>query len=69
MNKRATSTLEPKAISQCLVNSLKVTPTQDAALKDSRHVAKEVDAALEKSLDMLNELRGRLMNMGQDLDA
>ncbi len=69
VNKSATSTLEPKAMFQYLVNFLEVTPTQAAALKDSRHVAKELDAALEKSLAMLNELRGRLTNMGQDLDA
>jgi len=69
VNKSATSTLEPKAMFQYLVNFLEVTPAQAAALKDSRHVAKELDAALEKSLAMLNELRGRLTNMGQDLDA
>jgi len=61
--------LKPKSMFHYLVEYLKVTPAQAAALKDSRHVAKELDEALEKSLGMLNELKDRLTNMGQDLDT
>ena len=60
---------EPKELFAYLVNFLQVTPGQSAALKDSRHVAKELDSALEKSLSMLGELRERLTDMGQNLDA
>jgi hypothetical protein len=60
---------EPKELFKYLVKFLGVTPEQATALKDSRHVAKELDSALEKSLSMLRELRERLYDMGQDLDA
>ena len=62
-------TPEPKELFSYLVNFLQVTPEQAAALKDSRHVAKELDSALETSLAMLGELRERLTDMGQNLDA
>eukprot|EP00557_Chaetoceros_sp_GSL56_P004451 CAMPEP_0176500148 /NCGR_PEP_ID=MMETSP0200_2-20121128/13358_1 /TAXON_ID=947934 /ORGANISM="Chaetoceros sp., Strain GSL56" /LENGTH=528 /DNA_ID=CAMNT_0017898719 /DNA_START=91 /DNA_END=1677 /DNA_ORIENTATION=- len=60
---------ESKELFSYLVEFLGVTPEQAVALKDSRHVAKELDSALEKSLSMLRELRERLHDMGQDLDA
>lgn len=60
---------DPKELFTYLVNFLNVTPEQAAALKDSRHVAKELDQALEKSLSMLGDLKERLTDMGQDLDA
>jgi hypothetical protein len=60
---------EPKELFAYLVKFLQVTPEQSAALKDSRHVASELDSALEKSLAMLGELRERLTDMGQNLDA
>ena len=63
------TTPEPKELFSYLVNFLQVTPEQAAALKDSRHVAKELDSALETSLAMLGELRERLTDMGQNLDA
>ena len=62
-------TTDPKELFTYLVNFLNVTPEQAAALKDSRHVAKELDQALEKSLSMLGDLKERLTDMGQDLDA
>mmetsp|Transcript_15459 Transcript_15459/g.28068 ORF Transcript_15459/g.28068 Transcript_15459/m.28068 type:complete len:471 (-) Transcript_15459:153-1565(-) len=61
--------LESKKMFQYLVQYLKVTPEQAGALKDSRHVAKDMDAALMKSLDMLQELQGRLTQCGEDLEA
>ena len=62
-------TTDPKELFTYLVNFLNVTPEQAAALKDSRHVARELDQALEKSLSMLGDLKERLTDMGQDLDA
>jgi hypothetical protein len=59
----------PKSLFQYLVKYLQVTPSQAAALKDSRHVAKELDSALVKSLAMLQELRERLTQCTDDLDA
>lgn len=59
----------PKSLFQYLVNYLKVTPSQAAALSDSRHVAKELDSALVKSLSMLQELRDTLTQCTDDLDA
>jgi len=58
-----------KSLFQYLVNYLKVTPSQAAALKDSRHVAKELDSALVKSLSMVKELRETLTQCTDDLDA
>lgn len=63
-----TAALEPKALFQYLVNYLEVTPAQATALKDSRHVSQELDAALVTSLKMLEELRERLTRCGEDLD-
>ncbi len=63
------TTKQQKSLFQYLVNYLKVTPTQAAALKDSRHVAKELDSALVKSLSMVQELRETLTQCTDDLDA
>lgn len=60
---------EPKALFQYLVNFLQVTSAQAIALKDSRHVAKELDAALAKSLDMLSKLRSVLTQSSHDLEV
>jgi hypothetical protein len=60
---------EPKEMFKFLVEFLEVTPEQSAELKDSRHVAKELDDSLAKSMAMLEELKGRLTAVGQDLDA
>mmetsp|Transcript_28402 Transcript_28402/g.42470 ORF Transcript_28402/g.42470 Transcript_28402/m.42470 type:complete len:626 (+) Transcript_28402:474-2351(+) len=60
---------EPKALFQYLVNYLEVTPSQAAALKDSRSVARELDSALADSLAVLEELRNRLTKCGEDLEA
>jgi len=61
--------LEPKALFRYLVNYLQVTPQQSSALKDSRSVAKELDASLDKSLQVLKELRKRLTQIGVDLES
>ena len=61
--------LEPKALFQYLVNYLEVTPQQAAALKDSRLVAQELDGCLEKALGVLEELRRRLAQTGEDLET
>lgn len=63
------TTKQQKSLFQYLVNYLKVTPAQAAALKDSRHVAKELDSALVKSLSMVQELRETLTQCTDDLDA
>jgi len=63
-----TAALEPKALFQYLVNYLEVTPAQATALKDSRHVSQELDAALATALSMLEELQERLTRCGEDLD-
>ncbi len=68
-SKAAVTKTDPKELFKYLVNFLQVTPEQASALKDSRHVARELDDALAKSLSMLKELKDRLTNMGQDLDA
>lgn len=60
---------EPKVLFQYLVNYLQVTPAQATALKDSRHVAKELDAALAKSMDMLSKLRSVLTQSSHDLEV
>mmetsp|Transcript_10801 Transcript_10801/g.16308 ORF Transcript_10801/g.16308 Transcript_10801/m.16308 type:complete len:745 (-) Transcript_10801:28-2262(-) len=67
--KQKQPSVAPKSLFQYLVNYLQVTPSQAAALKDSRHVAKELDAALVKSLAMLQELRETLTQCTDDLDA
>ena len=61
--------LQPKAMFQYLVNYLEVSPEQAAALKDSRWVAHELDQCLAKSLSMSQELRTRLTQCGEDLEA
>jgi hypothetical protein len=63
------SDLDPKALFQHLVQYLKVTPAQSAALKDSRMVAKELDDCLAQALGVLHELQSRLARTGQDLEA
>ncbi len=63
------SSMPPKSLFHYLVKYLQVTPNQAAALKDSRHVAKELDSALAQSLQMLQELRERLTQCTDDLDA
>ena len=60
---------EPKALFQYLVNYLQVTPEQAAALRDSRLVAKELDSSLQESLSLHKELRNRLTQVGEDLEA
>lgn len=62
-------TEDPKALFQYLVKHLEVTPEQGAALKDSRFVAKELDSQLEKAFKMLDELKERLTQCGDDLEA
>ena len=61
--------LDPKALFQYLVKHLEVSPQQAAALKDSRFVSKELDGCLEKALGVLEELRQRLNETGDDLEA
>jgi hypothetical protein len=61
--------LEPKALFQYLVNYLEVNPEQAAALKDSRWVAQEMDGCLSKSMQVLQELRERLTQIGDDLET
>ena len=61
--------LEPKVLFQTLVNRLNVTPEQAAALKDSRFVAKEMDACFEQALGVVKELRERLAQTGEDLET
>lgn len=63
------SSTEPKALFQYLVNYLQVTPAQASALKDSRHVAKELDGALAKSLEMLAKLRSMLTQSSHELEV
>jgi hypothetical protein len=59
---------DPKALFQYLVQHLDVTPEQAAALKDSRLVAKEMDDCLAQALTVLQELRQRMTQTGQDLE-
>lgn len=61
--------LQPKAMFQFLVNYLQVTPEQAAALKDSRWVAQELDESLMEALKTAEELRTRLTQCGEDLEA
>ena len=60
---------DPKALFQYLVNHLEVSPEQAAALKDSRFVAQELDSHLEKALKVLEELKTRLTQCGDDLES
>uniref|UniRef100_A0A7S2PBD8 BZIP domain-containing protein n=1 Tax=Leptocylindrus danicus TaxID=163516 RepID=A0A7S2PBD8_9STRA len=61
--------LEPKRLFQFLVEYLQVNEEQAKAMRDSRKVAKELDSALEESLAMLEELKVRLTQCCEDLEA
>jgi len=61
--------LEPKSMFYYLVKYLEVTQEQAKALKDSRLIAQELDSALTESLSVLEELRLRLTQAGEDLEA
>ena len=52
-----------------ITKHIDVTPEQAAQLADSRHVAKEMDNSLAKSVNMVKELRSRLKQGNNDLDA
>lgn len=69
IDSRVAYNLEPKHLFQCLVNYLGVTPEQAAALKDSRFVAQELDGCLVQALRMVEELRERLAQTGEDLET
>lgn len=60
---------DTKALFRHLVSILQVTPGQAAALKDSRMVAQEMDEILQETVSVLTELRSRLTQCGEDLDA
>jgi len=60
--------LDAKSLFRHLVEILRVTPEQAAALKDSRLVAQEMDECLKASLGVLKELRIRLTQCGEDLE-
>jgi hypothetical protein len=60
--------LDSKTLFRQLVEILQVTPEQAAALKDSRFVAQEMDECLKTSLGVLEELRRRLAQCGEDLE-
>ncbi|CAB9517613.1 Basic region leucine zipper [Seminavis robusta] len=62
-------TQDPKALFQFLVNHLEVSPEQGAALKDSRFVAQELDTHLDKALKVVEELKTRLTECGEDLES
>mmetsp|Transcript_19237 Transcript_19237/g.39008 ORF Transcript_19237/g.39008 Transcript_19237/m.39008 type:complete len:393 (-) Transcript_19237:24-1202(-) len=61
--------LDPKALFQYLVDGLEVKPEQATALRDSRSVAKELDSSLQQALAVHSELRQRLTQVGEDLEA
>lgn len=61
--------LTAKSLFRHLSTILEVTPEQAAALKDSRFVAQEMDECLKASLVVLKELRERLAQCGEDLEA
>ena len=65
----APGNLTAKSLFFHLTKILEVTPEQAAALKDSRFVAQEMDECLKASLDVLKELRTRLTQCGEDLEA
>jgi hypothetical protein len=58
-----------KSLFNHLVTMMQVTPVQAAALKDSRFVAQEMDECLKKSLGVLEDLRTRLTQCGEDLET
>lgn len=58
-----------KSLFNHLVELLEVTPDQAAALKDSRFVAQEMDECLKNSLNVLGELRSRLLECGDSLES
>ena len=58
-----------KSLFNHLVELLEVTPDQAAALKDSRFVAQEMDECLKNSLNVLGELRTRLLQCGDSLES
>lgn len=60
---------DPKALFQYLVNHLEVSSEQAAALKDSRFVAQELDSHLVEALKVLEELKNRLTQCGDDLET
>ncbi|KAL3897068.1 MAG: hypothetical protein SGARI_007008, partial [Bacillariaceae sp.] len=60
---------DSKALFRHLVNVLQVTPEQAVALKDSRFVAQEMDEILKETLSVLEELRSRLTQCGEDLET
>jgi len=60
---------DPKILFQYLVGYLDVSPEQAADLKDSRFVAQELDSHLEKALKVLDELKTRLTQCGDDLES
>ena len=60
---------DSKALFRTLVNVLQVTPEQAVALKDSRFVAQEMDEILQETLSVLEELRSRLTQCGEDLET
>lgn len=59
---------EPKNLFKFLVNYLEVTPEQAASLKDSRWVARDLDKSLHTSMDVLQQLRNRLILCGNSLE-
>jgi hypothetical protein len=61
--------LDSKTLFRHLVKILGVSPEQAADLKDSRFVAAEMDECLKSSLRVLCELRTRLTQCGEDLEA
>jgi hypothetical protein len=63
------SSLTAKSLFRHFITILDVTPEQSAALKDSRFVAQEMDGCLKASLDVLEELRTRLTQCGEDLET
>jgi bZIP transcription factor len=65
-----TSTIsKTKQLFQYLVQHLNVSPAQAALLKDSRLVAEEMDACLHSALSVCTQLRSRLCQTSDDLDA
>jgi len=60
---------DPKALFGYLVKYLEVTSEQAAALKDSRFVAQELDSCLENALGVLEELKTRMTQCGEDLET